>query len=218
MLNFVQVQGRLTTGGSPLAQFRHLLCRLRLVRVRILAISVVLCALVGPPAAGMEPTADRSGSGRIYEIRAGVLAHDVGGLWSHSKKESGVDFNVEIIFNRLHSSFLAGAVSPNLGWSVNDSGDTSKLYAGLLWEFEIKPRVFLNLGIGVAAHDGELEASREDRKGLGLPILFRIPIELGYVLSQHHRVSIMFDHVSNGALATPNEGMDTLGPRYIYRF
>jgi hypothetical protein len=28
----------------------------------------------------------------------------------------------------------------------------------------------------------------------------------------------MFDHVSNAYLAEPNDGLDTIGIRYIYRF
>ena len=113
---------------------------------------------------------------------------------------------------------MYGTVHPNFGLSVNDRGDTSKLYAGVLWEFEMKSGLFLNLGVGAAVHNGESETSEEDKKELGSRVLFRIPIELGYALTKRHAVSIMFDHVSNASLADPNEGLDTLGLRYGYRF
>ena len=49
-------------------------------------------------------------------------------------------------------------------------------------------------------------------------ILFRIPIEMGLLFTRHQGVSIRFDHVSNAYLADPNEGLDTIGLRYTYRF
>ena len=49
-------------------------------------------------------------------------------------------------------------------------------------------------------------------------MLFRIPIEVGYAVSRHHRVVLAFDHISNAYLASPNEGMDTIGLMYGYQF
>ncbi len=67
-------------------------------------------------------------------------------------------------------------------------------------------------------HDGKLETNEEDKKELGSHILLRIPIEIGYMLNERHRVSIAFDHVSNANLSSPNEGLDTFGLRYAYHF
>jgi hypothetical protein len=142
----------------------------------------------------------------------------VDGLWSNSRKEGGVDFNAEIIFSHPGLSLPLGIVLSNFGLSVNDRGGMSKLYAGLLWEVEVIFDMFMNFGIGVAVHDSELEISEEDKKALGARVLFRIPIEVGYALTKHHQVSIAFDHVSNAYLAHPNDGLDTLGLRYSYRF
>lgn len=179
---------------------------------------MLLCTLVARPASGIESTPVTSEPGWLYEIRLGVLAHDVDGLWSGLRKEGGADFNAEIIFRNPSFPLLLGTVRPNSGLTVNNRGDTSKVYSGLLWEFEMKSGMFLNLGVGAAVHDGELETREEDKKGLGSRVLFRIPIELGYELNKRHRVSIAFDHVSNASLAHPNEGLDTLGLRYGYRF
>lgn len=183
-----------------------------------LAAFMLLCTLVAIPASGIESTPDRSEPGWLYEIRVGVLAHDVDGLRSGLRKEGGVDFNAEIIFRHPSFPLLLGTVRPNSGLSINNRGDTSKVYGGLLWEIEMESGMFLSLGIGVAVHDGELETSEEDKKGLGSRVLFRIPIEFGYELNRRHRVSIGFDHVSNAYLAHPNEGLDTFGLRYGYRF
>ena len=67
----------------------------------------------------------------LHEIRVGVLAHDVDGLWSGSRREDGIDLNGELIFSHPTFSLLSGNVRPNLGVSINTQGDTSKLYGGM---------------------------------------------------------------------------------------
>ena len=152
----------------------------------------------------------------LYAIRTGILAHDVP-VWSRSRREGGVDFNAELIFGFPNCRLFSGSVRTNLGIGLNNQGDTSKVYSGLLWEYVWNSGLFLNLGLGLAAHTGDLENS-DDKKALGSRILFRIPIEMGLLFTRRQGVSIMFDHVSNAYLADPNEGLDTVGLRYTYRF
>ena len=153
----------------------------------------------------------------LSDIRVGILAHDVP-IWSLSRKERGVDFNTEFIFRWPDYSLLTGMVRLNLGITLNNQKDTSKIYSGFLWEYTWQSALFLDLGLGLAVHDGELETSKDDKKELGSRILFRIPIEIGLLFSEHHGLSIMFDHISNAYLTEPNEGLDTMGIRYAYRF
>ena len=131
---------------------------------------------------------------------------------------SGADLNAEVVFNSPDWTLFKGKILPNLGFSLNSRGDTSTLYTGMLWEFETQSRFFLNVGFGLAVHDGELETEVDNRKALGSRVLFRIPIEIGLLFAKHHGVSILFAHVSNAYLAEPNEGLDTIGIRYSYRF
>lgn len=55
-----------------------------------------------------------------------------------------------------------GTLHPNLGVSVNDRSDTSKLYVGVLWDLEAPFGMFLNLGVGTAIHDGRRDTSDDD--------------------------------------------------------
>ena len=185
---------------------------------QVLVVFVILFTAVTTSASEPEPTSTKNGAAWLHAIRAGVLMHDVDDLWSGTSKEGGVDLNSEIILSRPSFSLLSGNVRPNLGASINTQGDTSKIYGGILWEFARKSGIFLNLGIGAAIHNGELDTRQEDKKSLGSRLLFRVPIELGYSFSKHHQISVLFDHVSNGFLVDPNEGLDTLGLRYGYRF
>jgi len=108
--------------------------------------------------------------------------------------EAGVDFNAEFIFGFPNFELLSGMVRANLGFSLNNQGDTSKVYSGLLWEYMWDPSLFLNLGLGLAAHDGELDNS-DDKKELGSRILFRIPIEIGLLFTRYQGNPI--NHLTN---------------------
>jgi hypothetical protein len=78
--------------------------------------------------------------------------------------------------------------------------------------------LFFAPGVGAAVHDGNLDERERHQKRLGSRVLFRIPVEIGYAFGAHHRLMFAFDHVSNAGLADPNQGLDTVGVRYGYRF
>jgi len=177
------------------------------------AVSVALAsiALVGS-------TVVANAGGFIREIKAGALAHDVGGLWSgFSLERDAVDLNVEVILSPS-LPLLWGTIRPALGGTLNLRGDTSHAYLDARWEIEAPSGVFFSAGIGAAIHDGHLDPDAWDRKALGSRVLFHIPIELGYRLDQYNSLSVYFEHMSNAGLARSNEGMDFLGVRYGYRF
>ena len=153
----------------------------------------------------------------VHEMKVGVLNHDQDNLWSNTRRESGVDGNIELIFN-VATPLWEGDIRPALGATVNFAGDTSKIYAAARWETTVGENGVFALGIGGAVHNGETSLVRTDRKALGSQVLFYFPVEAGYRLDDHNTISLFFDHVSNAWLASPNEGMDTLGIRYGYRF
>jgi hypothetical protein len=165
-----------------------------------------------------EAAAEKRRGGWLHEIRGGVLAHDVDHLWTGESVEGGVDLNAELIFAHPTISTIEGRIRLNAGASINTAGYTGKVYGGMLWEWEAKFGLFFDVGFGLAVHDGELDTDKPDRKSLGSRVLFRTAIEVGYSFNAHHRTALSFDHVSNASLADPNDGIDTLGLRYCYRF
>ena len=132
--------------------------------------------------------------------------------------ETGTDFNAEIVLSYPILPICSGVIYPNYGLLLNDSGNTSNMYLGFIWDRKVMSTFFLNLGLGIAVHNGEVETKNENKKDLGSDILFRIPVEIGYIVNKHHRLSFFFVHLSNAYLAYPNEGMDDLGFRYSYHF
>ena len=189
-----------------------------MLRFAIFGFTILVFGAFIRPLHGQVLPATDSGQSVLYGVRLGLLVHDMGGLWSNTRSEGGVDWNAEIVFKKPSLMLWGGAILPNFGLSVNSRGDTSKVYGGGVWEFQFGKGFFFNVGTGLAVHNGQLESDDANKKQLGSRILFREPIEFGYTFNEHHRISIMFDHISNAGLADPNEGLDTLGVRYGYQF
>jgi lipid A 3-O-deacylase len=155
--------------------------------------------------------------GFIHEFKVGFLKHDVDNLWSSFSRESGWDLDLELSFTPS-VELWGGKVRPALGGSLNSSGHTNNIYLDGRWEYELNESLYTAVGIGLTVHNGEKHLIRNDRKALGSKLLLHFPIELGYRLDDHNSISAYFDHMSNGYTQSENEGMDSLGLRYGYRF
>ncbi len=154
----------------------------------------------------------------VAEVRLGVLAHDVPGLWSGWRIESSrPDLNAEIIL-RPSLAFLGGQIRPAIGGSWNTGGGTSKAYLDARWEYQTALGIFFGLGVGAAVHNGYRDPVSLDHKALGSQVLFHIPAEIGYRFAGGQTVSVYFEHISNGYTQRYNEGLDSIGVRYGFRF
>ena len=172
--------------------------------MRSAALVILALSLAGPARAGVD------------EVRWGVMAHDVGVFGG--EHERGVDIDAEMLFDS--PQFLAPLWSPrpHVGVSVNSVGDTSQAYAGVTWTWDATDWLFLDFSLGGALHNGELESDRIDRVSLGARVLFRESVSIGVRLGERSTVSVMLAHISNANLAEHNEGLDTFGIRWGYRF
>jgi hypothetical protein len=177
----------------------------------------VLCTLLALPALadGRAPADDYF----ISELKAGAQVHDMPYMWSGFHVEPyTVDLNVEALFGRGWRVW-GGNLRPALGATVNFNGDTSKAYLDARWERDFAYRnMFLGLGLGIAVHNGETFTSDPHAKELGRRVLFHPNIEIGQRLDEHRSLSLYFEHISNASTADKNQGLDTLGIRYGYRF
>lgn len=188
---------------------------------RCLLSSTLLASLIVAPGRAQEPAADSA----LDNISIGVLAHDYGPL--SDRHENGIDANLEFQFGPPAGAFwqALGAPRPHIGATPNFSADTSVLYAGVSYAVYLRPRLFTEVGVGLALHDGPLHA--EDREacerdsdcGFGSRVLPRFSLEAGLRLAPGHAVTLFFDHVSHlGYLDDENEGIDHLGLRYRVRY
>ena len=155
--------------------------------------------------------------GFISEIRVGALAHDIG-PFSSNEEDVIVDYNGELLFNSPGFLSFIWAPRPHLGFTLNTGGDTSQVYTGLTWEFDIWRSWFINFSLGGSLHDGEKRTTATNRKELGCHLLFRESFEVGYRFESGHSITGFLDHISNANICDANEGLETAGIRYGYRF
>jgi lipid A 3-O-deacylase len=159
----------------------------------------------------------------VDEVKAGVLAHDVGFLGHHLEK--GPDVNLEMLFTPPDLLAIIGSPRPHIGADINTAGKTSDGYFGLTWGISLiqnlfRPGdyVFANGSLGGAVHDGYLLSAPDGHKRLGSPVLFRESAEVGYQVTPTISVSALLDHISNANLAPRNAGITSAGARFGIKF
>ena len=159
----------------------------------------------------------------ISEVKTGIVAHDVG--FFGRQKEDGLDSSFEFLFRRINYNLLwLGKPKPHIGATTNMGGDTSQAYAGLTWNYKLPKKMFFNFSWGLAYHNGDKKHSANNvvvnKKELGSSVLFREAAEIGWNFYGKDSISLRLDHISNGNLwgEDTNEGLDTFGIFYGYRF
>ncbi len=156
--------------------------------------------------------------GLVYQLKTGLLAHDVPELWSGFRREtSSADINIEAELSPSMTAFF-GTIRPAVGGTINTDGQTSHVYVDARWTIDLPRGFFFATGLGGAIHDGNVDKRDPDRKALGSRVLFHVPIEVGYHFDAHNAVSAYFEHTSNGYTMRYNEGLDRVGIRYGYTF
>ena len=184
----------------------------RAIRVRGRAVAAGFAAL----SAGLSGGAAGAEEGLVSELKLGLQIHDAGVFGP--RDEDGVDVNIEVLFAPLEPLGFIWSPRPHVGAHLNTAGDTSQLYLGLTWRFDLTDVFWVAIAGGGAVHTADLSSRNDGDKQLGSRVLFRGALEAGIALAEHHSLSVMLDHVSNAFLADANEGLDTVGLRYGYRF
>jgi lipid A 3-O-deacylase len=180
------------------------------MRTSIRALCVAL--ILGSSGAAAEPV-----GGIVSEVKLGLLAHDLR-IVAADPVEKGADINAEVLFVSPALLEPLWAPRPHLGVQVNTRGDTSQVYAGVTWTFDLTDSLWLGLSGGGTLHNGETLNLDGDRKALGSRALFRLAAELGVNVTDNVSLSVYFDHESNAFLAERNPGIDNVGARVSWRF
>jgi len=166
--------------------------------------------------------------GTISELRLGMLSHDAKFPSRHgidapnpfeNRYESGININPEVVFISPDMLDVIGAPRPHVGISANVGDDTNSAYTGLGWDAIWDTGVFLEGFLGMAVHDGKLRDGNPDKVEFGSKALARLGGELGWRWDKANGISFIWEHMSNaGVLSDKNQGIDSLGLRYSYRF
>jgi lipid A 3-O-deacylase len=182
-----------------------------------------------PPSAtgitfGFAPLpANPNPNGIVDEVKAGLLAHDVGFLGDHT--ERGFDVDLEMLFTSPDLLAVIGSPRPHIGADINTAGDTSDAFAGLTWGISLiqnlfRPgdAVYVTGSLGGAYQDGYIDNAPDKRKKLGSPVLFRESAELGYQVTPTISIGAILDHISNANLGQHNAGITSAGARVGFKF
>jgi lipid A 3-O-deacylase len=193
----------------------------------IVARIVALAALGIATALVLAPTRAAAQTKLVDEVKAGILAHDVGFLGHHV--ETGADINREMLFTSPDLLSAIGSPRPHIGADINTAGNTSDGYFGLTWGYTLLQNllrpgdgIFVNGSLGGAIQDGFTGTAAtkppSGRKLLGSAALFRESAELGYQITPVVSVSALLDHISNANLAPRNAGITSAGARLGFKF
>lgn len=168
----------------------------------------ILCLAFAIPAAAVSTPAG------AQEIYGGLYAHAVDTPFTLETNEGGVDVQAGL---RLDEIEALGDVQPYVFGSVNLSGDTSFVGAGLSWKADIGP-VYVRPGVGLVLHDApsrRVNPTTGLRTDLGSRVLFEPELALGVDVSDRWSVEASWVHISNARLfnSEQNPGIDMIGLR-----
>jgi hypothetical protein len=149
------------------------------------------------------------------ELRGGYYATFLG-------PERGASaINAELVAPKFVSiPWLPDVLTPRLHAGVTDSvsGKTSYGYVGALWRLNYTERLFGEITIGGAIHNGIISTRDETgRASFGCRELYHLGANFGYRIDQNWSALITFEHLSNGnhvlSNCPRNEGLNLLGFR-----
>jgi lipid A 3-O-deacylase len=162
--------------------------------------------------------------GIVDEVKAGVLAHDIGFLGGGV--EGGADIVGEVLFKSPEFLHVIGAPRPTIGGSVNTDGKTDYLYFDMTWTATVwRPTLrdgeglYVDGFLGGAVHDGRLVGDDTNgNKNLGTRALFHLGVEAGYHITPVYNLEAYFSHLSNADASSHNPGLNNVGLRAGFKF
>lgn len=187
---------------------------------------IALCAVIG--AAGLACAGQAHA---LEEVRFGVMAHNIEVIdGKNAGKEDGPNVSAEVLFASPRALAFALSPRPYVMGSVNVSGATSFIAAGLSWKFGA-PTWAIEPSFGYAVHDGEVKnpfpngdpratAFSDANLLLGSRDLFRTGLSLTRTITPRWSGQVHYEHLSHGQIlgSGRNQGVDQLGVRLAYRF
>ncbi len=168
----------------------------------------------------------------VESVHIGVLAHNICVTdCKNADKEDGPVVELQADWGSPDFLNWFGSPTPYAVASLNVSGATSFVGAGLEWRWEFADGWALEPGVGYVIHNGETnlpyptgspEAATftEEHVLLGSRDLFRTSLGLTHELSGPWEAQVFFSHLSHGQILGNgrNQGMDQAGVRIGYRF
>lgn len=151
------------------------------------------------------------------EVRLGGGIYDAGIL--SNSLSSDVVVNGEVLLPSPSWLEAIGSPRPYVGMDAGLSSDAVHfLYAGLNWDYHLTQRLYLSASLGGAVHTADSLVRSSSQQALGSRVLFHVGAAVGYDFTPNFTGQVYANHFSNAGLASPNDGQDSAGIRFGYRF
>jgi hypothetical protein len=159
----------------------------------------------------------------------------VGAGYAPNGPEHGASLIAEYLFKPLKALDVVGSPRPYVSGQLSLEDVTNFAQAGLIWRWEHR-RAYLDLGGGVAVHDGALSLprpssavtevenirrrqERDKHAEWGYRTIFHATFAVGWRLNPRWAVEFEGQHWSNGHVGSDtHDGANSLGLRAAYRF
>jgi hypothetical protein len=152
-----------------------------------------------------------------FELRLGVAAYDTGIFTTHTF--NGAVVNGELLFPSPDFLYAIGSPRPVIGVDIATASHAIHFaYVDLNWDAHFTSRLYATWSLGGAVTSATDLNHSTEYKNLGCKVLFHLGAGLGYDLSEHASVELYADHFSNADLCKPNNGAESAGLRFAYRF
>jgi lipid A 3-O-deacylase len=177
-------------------------------------VAIITVAVLGGPALGGEfgKNADR------IEARFGAAFYDTGFL-TRPVRISGGAANGEMLFSSPDFLDAIGSPRPYVGVDIGIATDPIHFfYAGLNWDYHFTQRFYVSGSVGGAIHTAADLVNPPTQRALGSRLLFHLGAAIGYDFTPNLTGQIYTNHFSNAGLDNTNEGHDSSGVRFGYRF
>ncbi|MBO6716380.1 MAG: acyloxyacyl hydrolase [Rhizobiaceae bacterium] len=152
------------------------------------------------------------------EMRFGGALYDLG-LLTRPVRVTGAALNGEFLFASPEFLDSIGAPRPYVGIDVGIAPSPIHfIYAGLAWDYHFTQRFYVSGSVGGAIHTAANLVNPPTQRALGSRVLFHLGLAIGFDITPNLTGQIYTNHFSNAGLANPNEGHDSSGVRFGFRF
>jgi hypothetical protein len=177
--------------------------------------SVNLTSAENPSAELPPPVALRASF--ISEARLGVFGQ---GLWGEKGMGS---VHTEVLFAKpftpadLFTSYFIPR--PHIGSSLNLNGGGSVAFAGLTWNIDMTPQIFIEASLGGAIHSRHRDDPiRAAQASPGCSPSFRETASVGYRISERLSFAATLERYDNAGLCAEKRSLTNIGARIGYSF
>lgn len=187
-------------------------------KAKIVGGCVIASALFAGPALGQALVLD--------EVRGGIFAHNA----YSGFVPTSLAFDFSRIENVKFSALFSAPAFEEPWWLFSprvEFGGTFNLagrgenfvHANLNWQFGLfETPLYLEFGLGAGLTDGALAGAKAPARNFGCPLNFYESMGIGAHLSETVTATLVYEHISNLGLCTPNQGISHVGVQIGFKF